>query len=241
MFQMPEQYYLHKEFDVKSIIPKGLKYNEKKRMQENVKQVKLEWQLSGEQVPSHVDDEINCKIIMFFSIELTSLKYASFIANLLQHHLKGFVILRLYDREAEVYSFAIKRLHTIQKDEIVIDELFITNKLPLIYTHTMKNLLQNYATYGAINNKLDKYNFYLEVATKAFIISHANSFQQFEKLLNRNQLWLDKNVTKKMLERYKALVELKNMATRQMVTNDKIKLNAEIKEQLIYLNSLLEG
>lgn len=241
MFQMPEQYYLHKEFDVKSIIPKGIKYNEKKRMQDNVKQVKLEWQLSGEQVPSREDDEINCKVIMFFSIELVSIKHAPFIANLLQHHLKGFVILRLYDNEAEVYSFAIKRLHATQKDEIVVEELFLTNKLPLVYTHTMKNLLQTYTTYDAVNNKFDKYNFYLEVATKAFIISHAKSFQQFEKLLNCNQHWLDKNVTKKMLDRYKALVELKNMATRQMATNEKIKLNAEIKEQLTYLNSLLEG
>lgn len=240
MFQMPEQYYLHKKFDVKSIIPKGIKYNEKKRMQDNVKQVKLDWQLSGEQVPSRIDDEINCKVIMFFSIELTSLKHASFIADLLQRHLKGFVILRLYDREAEVYSFAIKRLHATQKNEIVIEELFLTNKLPLVYAHTMKNLLQTYVTYEAVNNKLDKYNFYLEVATKAFIISQAKSFQRFEKLLNHNQHWLDKNVTKKMLERYKTLVELKNMATRQMATSEKIKLNAEIKKHLNYLNSLLE-
>lgn len=241
MFQMPEQYYLHKEFDVKSIIPKGIKYNEKKRMQDNVKQVKLEWQLSGEQVPSREDDEINCKVIMFFSIELTNLKHASFIANLLQHHLKGFVILRLYDREAEVYSFAIKRLHATQKNEIVIEELFLTNKLPLVYTHTMKNLLQIYTTYDAVNNKLDKYNFYLEVATKAFIISHAKSFQRFEALLNRNQLWMDKNLTKDILMRYKQVVDLKNIATQQTKTSDKLKLNTEIKHQLSYLNSLLEG
>lgn len=240
MFQMPKQYYLHKEFDVKSIIPKGIKYNEKKRMQDNVKKVMLEWQLSGEQVPSREDDEINCKVIMFFSIELTTLKHAPFIVNLLQHHLKGFVILRLYDKEAEVYSFAIKRLHAIQKDEIVIEELFLTNKLPLLYTHAMKNLLQTYATYDAVNNKLNKYNFYLEITTKAFIISHAKSFQQFEKLLNCNQHWHDKNVTQKILKRYECLVELKNLATRQMSTSEKIKLNAEIKEQLTYLNSLLE-
>lgn len=238
---MPEQYYLYKQFDVKSIIPKGLKPNEKKRMQDHIKQVSLDWQLVGEQVPSREDDEINCKVIMFFSIELINIKHASFIANLLQHHLKGFVILRLYDKEAEVYSFAIKRLHAIQKDEIVIEESYLTNKLPLIYTHTTKNLLKAYTTYDAIQNKLDKYNIYLEIVTKAFIISHAKSFQSFEALLNRNQLWMDKNLTKDTLMRYKQLADLKNIATQQTKTSDKLKLNAEIKHLLNYLNSLLEG
>lgn len=240
MFQMPEQYYLHKEFDVKSIIPKGIKYNEKKRMQDNVKQVKLEWQLSGEQVPSREDDEINCKVIMFFSIELTSLKHASFIANLLQHHLKGFVILRLYDNEAEVYSFAIKRLHAIQKDEVVIEESYLTNKLPLVYTHTTKNLLESYTTFDAIQNKFDKYSVYLEVATKVFIISHTKAFQRFEAILNHRQLWLDKMLLQNLLIHYKQLVDLKNAVLQQTKVNEKIKMNAEIKQQLNYLNSLLE-
>jgi len=240
MFQMPVEYYLNREFAVKSIIPKDLKPNDKKRMRENIKKVTLEWQLNGEAVPSRVDDDINCQVIMFFSIELTNIKHAAFLAKILQEELKGFVILKMFDSTTEVYSFALKRLHAVQKDEVVVEELYLSNAVPRVITHIDKQLLIKFTNFDLVHNKLDKYNYYVELAAKVYIITHSKTYAQFKEFLYHNTLWLNKELVQRLLSAYIVLVNLKKIATQQLKTNDKIEVNSKIKEQLNELNRLME-
>jgi len=241
MFQVPEEYQLNRVFDVKSVIPKILKPNDRKRMRENIKQVTLEWQLNGENIPSRVDEQVNCQVIMFFSIELTDIKHAAFIAKILQHELKSFAIVRLYDTTSEVYAFALKRLHAVQKDDVVVEEEYLTNSLPIAITHTEKRMLMTYTTFGAIQNRLDKYNVYVEIATKAYIVSHNKAFTRASEVLQHPTIWLNKQQVQQLLQLYIKLVELRKNATQQTKTSDKIAVNEEIKQQLNKLNKLLEG
>ncbi|MGY4798133.1 DUF4391 domain-containing protein [Lysinibacillus fusiformis] len=240
MFQMPAEYYLHREIDVKSIIPPTLKPNDKKRLRENIQKVTLEWQLNGESIPSRVDEHVNCQVIMFFTIELTNIKHAAFIAQTLQRALKGFVILRFYDVTAEAYSFALKRLHAVQKDEVVVEEEFLTNPLPLIVTHAEKQQLIQYTTFKALQNKFDKYNVYVEMAVKAYIVSHKKAYTQAEALLQHPTLWLNKQHVQSLLMLYVKLVELRKQVTQQTKTAEKIALNTVIKQQMNQLQALLE-
>lgn len=241
MFKIPIEYQLNREIDVKSVIPKSVKANDKKRMRENIKQVVLEWQLNGEKIPSRLDDQVNCRVIMFFSIELTNIKHAAFIASILQYELKGFVILRFYDVTSEVYSFAKKRLHVVQKDEVVVEEEFLTNTLPVVITHMEKQQLIKFTAFEAIQNKLDKYNVYVEIATKAYIVSHQKVYTQATQILQHRTIWLKKQQVQQLLDIYVQLVKLRIQATQQIKTTEKIAINAAIKQQINQLNELLEA
>ena len=52
MFELPDAYKLDVNVDLKDFIPKDLKPNDKKRIKDAVKYVKLEYQIAGEEIPS---------------------------------------------------------------------------------------------------------------------------------------------------------------------------------------------
>lgn len=62
MFELPDAYKLDVNVDLKDFIPKDLKPNDKKRIKDAVKYVKLEYQIAGEEIPSVNNEEYRCQV-----------------------------------------------------------------------------------------------------------------------------------------------------------------------------------
>ena len=57
MFDLPDIYRVDVNVALKDFIPKDLKLNDKKRIKDAVKSVKLEYQIAGEEIPSVNNEE----------------------------------------------------------------------------------------------------------------------------------------------------------------------------------------
>ena len=58
MFDLPDTYRVDVKVALKDFIPKDLKPNDKKRIKDAVKSVRLDYQIAGEEIPSQIE---NCK------------------------------------------------------------------------------------------------------------------------------------------------------------------------------------
>ena len=113
MFNLPDVYRVDVNVALKDFIPKDLKPNDKKRIKDAVKAVKLEYQIAGEEIPSVNNEEYRCQVIQFYDIEVANIKDANFLAVTYQNLIKPLCVIHMHDAKDEVYSLAIK---TIESD-----------------------------------------------------------------------------------------------------------------------------
>ena len=79
MFNIPEHYKMDVKLALKDFIPKDLKSEDKKRIKDAVKEVRLMYQIAGEEIPSVINDEYRCEVIQFYEMELQSIKVAPYL------------------------------------------------------------------------------------------------------------------------------------------------------------------
>lgn len=73
MFDLPDTYRVDVRVALKDFIPKDLKPNDKKRIKDAVKSVRLDYQITGEEIPSVNNEEYRCQVIQFMILKwLTS-------------------------------------------------------------------------------------------------------------------------------------------------------------------------
>ena len=86
------------------------------------------------------------------------------------------------------YSFADKRLNKQNEKEIVIENEYLTDKLPLNYQNDLKTLFSLYIDYETILNRNNKHSYYLEMMTKAFLVFHQGIYADAQKMLD-SKIW----------------------------------------------------
>lgn len=128
MFNIPDRYRVDVNVALKDFIPKDLKPNDKKRIKDAVRNVKLEYQIAGEEIPSVIDAEYRCQVIQFYDMEVANIKDANFLAATYQNLIKPLCVIHIHDAKDEVYSMAIKRLSQTDDMQVVIEQSLLTDK-----------------------------------------------------------------------------------------------------------------
>ena len=236
MFNLPDRYKTDVKVALKDFIPKDLKPNEKKRIKDAVKEVRLVYQIAGEEIPSVVDANYRCQVIQFFDIEVVDIKDAGFLASTYQNIIKPYCVIHMHDAKDEVYSFALKRLNRQDDTQIVIEESFVTEKYPMNLPDESRNRLLSYMDFLTIKNKLDKVALYKEWYGKAYILVNEKAYEQTQLILDGN-FWYDSDRTARVLGKYARLIVARTSLKKAATNADRMKVNKLIKTAIEDLNS----
>lgn len=236
MFDLPDIYRVDVNVALKDFIPKDLKLNDKKRIKDAVKSVKLEYQIAGEEIPSVNNEKYRCQVIQFYDIEVANIKDANFLAVTYQNLIKPLCVIHMHDTKDEVYSLAIKRLNQTDDMQIVIEQSLLTGKYMMEVPDSKRERLLAYLNFSKSKNKVDKVQFYKELFYKTYMLEHERAYPHTDKLLDGN-FWYDAERAARICQKYVELVMSKGRL-RTVVTNaEKMKLNKEIKTEIQALES----
>lgn len=236
MFNLPDRYKMDVKVALKDFIPSEIKPNDKKRIKDAVKEVRLVFQIAGEEIPSVVDSNYRCQAIQFFDIEVVDIKDAQFLASTYQNIIKPYCVIHMYDSKDEVYSFAVKRLNQQDETQIVIEESLVTEKYPVDLPDESRNRLLAYMDYLTVKNKQDKVALYKEWYSKAYILANEKAYEQTQLILDGN-FWYDTDRTARVLCKYAELVNARASLKKATVNAERMKINKLIKEAKAELNS----
>ena len=228
MFDIPKRFETNLEIKLKDFIPKDLNPNDKRRIKEATRSVKMTYQIAGEEIPSLVNDEYRCQVIQFYEIELESIKNANFIANIYQSLIKPLCIMRFYDSKDEEYSFADKRLSQTEENQIVVEDVYLSQKYPYGLPGEGIGKHLEYLSFDKIKNKTDKLAFYREWMYKIYLLEHKTAFADVELLLKDNA-WYSAVKAIIIYQKYAALVRARDEAAKAQTNAEKIKANKEVK------------
>lgn len=237
MFNLPDIYRVDVKVALKDFIPKDVKPNDKKRIKDTVKSVKLEYQIAGEEIPSVINEDYWCQVIQFYDIEVENIKDATFLASTYQNLIKPFCVLHIHDTKDEVYSFAIKRLNQTDDMQIVIENSILTEKYPVDLPNISRNRLLMYLDYMRIKNKTNKVNLYKEWYYRTYMLVNEKAYTGTETILDGNG-WYDSNHMERLYARYKKLVDTRGMLKKAVSNVEKMNLNKEIKKAIQALDNV---
>ena len=229
MFGLDDKYKLNKKIDLKTFIKKEFNASDKKRLKESLKNVNLVYQLVGEDIPSIINEEYNCQVILFLDIEINNIKNASFVGGIIQSEIKSLCIIRIHDKNTQRYYFAEKRLNLQDNNNVIIENIVITKESSIFFFDDWVERLEEYLKFSNIILKENKLFFYREMMTKAFIISELNFDLEGNKLLESN-LWYNSRKVKEVLINLKEIEKLKLQLKKIKDTKEKVSVNKKIKK-----------
>ncbi|WP_026664518.1 DUF4391 domain-containing protein [Butyrivibrio sp. FC2001] len=229
MFDIPKRFETNLDIKLKDFIPKELNPNDKRRIKESVRSVKMTYQIAGEEIPSLVNDEYRCQVIQFYEIELENIKDANFIASIYQGLIKPLCIMRFYDSKDEEYSFADKRLSQTEENQIVVEDLYLSQKYPYGLPGEGIGKYLEYLSFDKIKNKTDKLVFYREWFYKLYLLEHKSAYINTELLLSDN-VWYSESQAIQIYHTFVELVKAREDVTKIHTNADKIIANKEIKK-----------
>lgn len=209
MLSIPGKYEINKEFALKTFISADLTPKEKKRFREVVEAVQLSYQIAGEDIPSLVNEEYDCQVILFFSVQLTVLKNAIFIGNIIQRLVKPLCLIRFYDyTNHEIYCFCHKRLNLQDRTQIVIEDTVYSAPASMQFRDEINTLIHEYIEFDRIQNRGNKLDFYLEMMIKTYITSNLNLWSGVRQLLV-SRVWYNRPDMLKLYSQLKRVAQLK--------------------------------
>ena len=229
MFGLDDKYKLNKKIDLKTFIKKEFNASDKKRLKESLKNVNLVYQLVGEDIPSIINEEYNCQVILFLDIEINNIKNASFVGGIIQSEIKSLCIMKIHDKNTQRYYFAEKRLNLQDNNNVIIENIVITKESSIFFFDDWVERLEEYLKFSNIILKENKLFFYREMMTKAFIISELNFDLEGNKLLESN-LWYNSRKVKEVLINLKEIEKLKLQLKKIKDTKEKVSVNKKIKK-----------
>ncbi len=228
MFDIPKRFETNLDIKLKDFIPKELNPNDKRRIREVTRSVKMTYQIAGEEIPSLVNDEYRCQVIQFYEMELESIKDANFMANIYQSLIKPLCIMRFYDSKDEEYSFADKRLSQTEENQVVVENIYLSQKYPYGLPGEGIEKFLEYLSFDKIKNKTDKLALYREWMYKLYLLEHKTAFADVELLLKDNA-WYSAARAITIYQKYAVLVKARDEASKAQVNADKIKANKDVK------------
>ena len=228
MFDIPPRYAADNPIEPKTFIAKNMKKPEKDRIRESLLSARLVWQIAGEEIPSLINADYNCSVIMGFEIKLKAIKDSAFFAELVQHMVKAPCVIRFYDHAEEVYSFAHKRLSHTDATQVVVENRVETPTMSLAFPDKIAEKLKRHLAFGALLNRSDKLSLYLEATVKAFIISNSYLYSGVETLLD-GKAWYNRADIMALFGRLLELQRLNVELKAEKLPGERARLNGEIK------------
>lgn len=236
MFDLPDAYRVGVNVALKDFIPKNVKPNDKKRIKETIKSVKLEYQIEGEEIPSVNNGEYRCQVIQFYDIEVVNIKDVNYLASVYQNLIKPLCVIHMHDKKDEVYSLAVKRLSQTDDTQIVIEQNLLTDKYMLGIPDRNRERLFAYMNYVKLKNKNDKVQLYKEWFYKAYMIVNEKAYNHTNQLLDGN-IWYDPDRTARICQKYVELVASREKLKTAVTGAERTKINKEIKTEIQALES----
>ena len=231
MFNIPARYLADSPIEPKTFIQRDMKKAEKDRIRENLLDVRLKWQLAGEDVPSLIDESYNCSVIMGFDIKLKAIKESAHFADLIHRMVKAPCVIRFHDTGSEIYSFVHKRLSRTDATQVVVEDRVETPELSLDFPGKATENLHKYLSYDALRNKTDKLSLYLEATVKAFIISNPKLYSGTLELLEK-KLWYNRDEVLALFDKLLELKRLNEELKVEKLPGERAKLMGEIKSKV---------
>lgn len=224
MFKVDEKYIIDKDFKPGDFVAKDLSRSDKKKLKETIKKATLKYQIKGEEMSSLIDETYNYQVIMFFEMELSSLKSANYINNLLQKEvIKAPCVFKFKDISSYCYAFADKRLSMQEENVIVIDNSFTTTPQP-------NNAEQDTRLfYGNIKNKNNKRSFYTELMVKSYVLDNSKLIQDLTTVFDTS-LWYDEHKKMDFFKQLRELQTTKLQQSKTVVAQEKVELNRRMKK-----------
>lgn len=236
MFDLPDTYRVDVKVALKDFIPKDLKPNDKKRIKDAVKSVRLDYQITGEEIPSVTNEEYRCQVIQFYDIEVANIKDANFFASTYQNLIKPLCVIHMHDTKDEVYSMAVKRLSQTDDMQIVVEQTLLTDKYMLGIPDSNRDRFMAYMNYSTVKNKIDKVQLYKEWFYKAYMVVNEKAYIHTNKLLDGNT-WYDSDRTARICQKYVELVTSRGKLKTAVTNAERMKINKEIKTEVQALDS----
>lgn len=231
MFDLPDTYRVDVKVALKDFIPKDLKPNDKKRIKDAVKSVRLDYQITGEEIPSVTNEEYRCQVIQFYDIEVANIKDANFLASTYQNLIKPLCVIHMHDTKDEVYSMAVKRLSQTDDMQIVVEQTLLTDKYMLGILDSNRDRFMAYMNYSTVKNKIDKVQLYKEWFYKAYMVVNEKAYIHTDKLLDGN-IWYDSDRTARICQKYVELVTSRGKLKTAVTNAERMKINKEIKTEI---------
>lgn len=224
MFKIDEKYLIDKDFKPTDFVAKELSRNDKRKLKEVIRKAVLKYQIKGEEIPSLIDETYNYQVIMFFEVELNSIKSATYVNNLLQKEvIKAPCIFKFYDVSSCCYAFADKRLSMQEENTVVIDSTFVTTPQP------NNAEIDSRLLYANLKNRNNKRSLYTELMVKSYVLNNSKLIQDITTVFDTH-IWYDE--TKKMEFYYKLreLQSLKDKQAKTVIAQEKVELNTKMKK-----------
>lgn len=238
MLSLPEKYKKDSAIPIKPFLNTTLSSAEKKKFKEYVEYINISYQIEGFDIPNLINDDYNCQAISFLSIKLNNLKNAAFVGRIVQKEVKILCVIEFTDGVNECWCFADKRLNKQDSNEIIVENVYVTDVLPLNFTNETKTLFSIYIDYDLILNRTNKHAYYIEMMTKAFIIFNNGLFSNIDKLLD-SKFWYNEDKIRLCFNLLYRLKQLKNSVIKTNLISEKSKLNSEIKTIIQQLEELI--
>ena len=237
MFGLPDTYRVNVGVALKDFIPNDLKSNDKKRIKDAIRSVRLDYQIVGEEIPSINNEEYRCQVIQFYDIEVANIKDANFLASTYQNLIKPLCVIHMHDTKDEVYSMAVKRLSQIDDMQIVVEQTLLTDKYMFGIPDRNRDRLMAHMNYATLKNRIDKVQLYKEWFYKAYMVVNEKAYIHTDKLLDSN-IWYDSDRTARICQKYVELVTSRGKLKTTVTNAEKMKLNKEIKTEIYQLTEL---
>lgn len=236
MFDLPDTYRVDVNVALKDFIPKNLKTNDKKRIKDAVKSVRIDYQIAGEEIPSVNNEEYRCQVIQFYDIEVVNIKDANFLASTYQSLIKPLCVIHMHDTKDEVYSMAVKRLSQTDDMQIVVEQALLTDKYMIGIPDSNRDRLTEYMNYATLKNKIDKVQLYKEWFYKAYMVVNEKAYIRTDKLLDGN-IWYDSDRTGRICQKYVELVTSRGKLKTAVTNAERMEINKQIKIEVQALDN----
>lgn len=214
---------------------RDLKPNQKKRIKDAIKEIKLTYQIIGEEIPSVVNTEYRCEAIQFYDIQVTNIKEAAFLASTYQSLIKPFCILHIFDSKSEVYSLAVKRLSQLDNTQIIVENSMLTEIYQIGVPDSAKERFLEYMDFTQLKNKMDKVGLYKEWYFKAYMIANEKAYAHTEEILKGN-CWYDERKTARIVGKFIELVSVRESLKKAITNAERLKINKDIKTAIRQLD-----
>ncbi len=237
MLSFPEKYKKNNRIPLKPFLAASMTAAERKRFKDTVEEITISYQIEGFDIPNLINDDYNCQAIAFLVVKIKNLKNAAFVGRIIQKEVKTLCVVEFTDGTNECWCFADKRLNKQDKNEIVVENLYITDTLPMNFTNDTKTLFSLYIDYESILNRSNKHAYYMEMMTKSYLIFNVKIYSNASELLD-SKLWYSEEST---LACYDLLTQLKQLKIAVGKTNtvaEKSALNSQIKAIMKQLEEL---
>lgn len=233
MILLPDNYRVGaqgKQLNKKNFLSPSHTTAEKRRLRECLSKIVLTHQIMGEEIPSRIDSQYHCAVILALDITLTDIKHKDFVAKALQPLMKPFAVFHLHDtRDQHAYAYAHKRLNKADAENIVIEHSYCTATNTQLTTDSP-------IAFPQLVNRNNKRDLYLEAMTKAFLIDNPRIFIGAEALLD-TKLWYHGDSILQLYQQLTALHSLKQQKNTAKTNATKATLNTKIKSAITDLKA----